>query len=182
MRLRSLGLTFVLAALALVFIAGCSGGGSTPPPTPVTVTTTTLAQGTVNTTFTAPLSATGGSGTYTWSVSSGNLPTGLTLSSAGAITGTPTTAGLSSFTVQAEDSESTPESGTQALKLAISGGNLTIPSLPLQNGQVGQAYTFPLTAKGGVPPYTWSIDSSNPLPSGLTLASAVISGSPATAG
>jgi Putative Ig domain len=182
MRLRSLGLTFVLAVLALVFVAGCSGGGGGTPPTPVTITTTTLTQGTVNSSFSATLAATGGSGTYTWSVSSGNLPTGLTLSSAGAITGTPTTAGLSSFTVQAEDSESTPQSGTQALKLAISGGNLTITSIPLQNGQVGQAYTFPLTAKGGVPPYTWSIDSSNPLPSGLTLASAVISGSPATAG
>jgi hypothetical protein len=78
MRLRSLGLTFVLAVLALVFVAGCSGGGGGTPPTPVTITTTTLTQGTVNSSFTATLAATGGSGTYTWSVSSGNLPTGLT--------------------------------------------------------------------------------------------------------
>jgi hypothetical protein len=182
MRLRSLGLTFVLAVLALVFVAGCSGGGGGTPPTPVTITTTTLTPGTVNSSFSATLAATGGSGTYSWSVASGNLPTGLTLSSAGVITGTPTTAGLSSFTVQAEDSESTPQSGTKALKLAISGGNLTITSLPLQSGQVGQAYTFPLTAKGGVPPYTWSIDSSNPLPAGLTLSNGTISGAPTTAG
>ena len=183
MRLRSLGLTFVLAVLALVFVAGCSGGGGGTPPTPVTVTTTTLNPGTVNTSFTAPLSATGGSGTYTWSVSSGNLPTGLTLSSAGLITGTPTTAGVSSFTVQAEDSESTPQSGTQALKLAISGGNLAITSLPLQGGQVGQVYpNFPLAAKGGVPPYTFAINSSNPLPAGLTLSNGTISGTPTTAG
>ena len=183
MRLRSLGLTFVLAVLALVFVAGCSGGAAAPAPTPVTVTTTTLNPGTVNTSFTATLSATGGSGTYTWSVSSGNLPTGLTLSSAGVITGTPTTAGLSSFTVQAEDSETTPESGTQALKLAISGGNLAITSLPLQGGQVGQVYpNFTLAAKGGVPPYTFAIDSSNPLPAGLTLSNGTISGTPTTAG
>jgi hypothetical protein len=183
MRLRSLGLTFVLVALALVFVAGCGGGGGNTPPTPVTVTTTTLNQATVNTGFTAPLSATGGSGTYTWSVSSGNLPTGLTLSSAGVITGTPTTAGLSSFTVQAEDSEKTPQIGTQALKLAISGGTLTITSLPLQGGQVGQAYpNFSLAAKGGVPPYTWAIDSSKPLPAGLTLSNGSISGTPTTAG
>jgi hypothetical protein len=182
MRLRSVSPTFVFAVFALVLLAGCSGGGGTPPPTPVTITTTTLAQGTVSTSLTVPLSATGGSGTYTWSVVSGNLPAGLTLSSAGVITGTPTTAGLSSFTVQAEDSEKTPQIGTQALKLAISGGNLTITSLPLQGGQVGQLYTFPLAAKGGVPPYTWSIDSSNPLPAGLTLSNGTISGTPTTAG
>jgi hypothetical protein len=181
MRLRSL--TFVLAVLALVFVSGCSGGGGGTPPTPVTITTTTLTGGTVNTSFTAPLAATGGSGTYSWSIASGNLPTGLTLSSAGVITGTPTTAGLSTFTVQAEDSEKTPEIGTQALKLAISGGTLAITSLPLQGGQVGVVYpNFPLAAKGGVPPYTFAIDTSNPLPAGLTLSNGTISGTPTTAG
>jgi hypothetical protein len=183
MRLRSLGLTFVLAALALVFVSGCNGGGGGTPPTPVSITTTTLTQGTVGTSLTAPLAATGGSGTYTWSVLSGNLPAGLTLSTSGTITGTPTAAGLSSFTVQAEDSEKTPETATQPLKLAISGGNLTITSLPLQDGQVGQAYPpFPLAAKGGVPPYTWAVDSSSPLPPGLTLSNGTISGTPTTAG
>jgi hypothetical protein len=182
MRLRSLGLKFVLAALALVFVAGCGGGGGGTPPTPVTISTKTLTQGTVNTGFSATLAATGGSGTYTWSVSSGTLPAGLTLSSAGLITGTPTAAGLSNFTVQAADSEKTPEMATQPLKLAISGGTLTISSLPLQGGQVGQAYTFPLAAKGGVPPYTWAVDSSNPLPPGLTLSNGTISGTPTTAG
>jgi hypothetical protein len=182
MRLRSLCLKLLLAALALVFVAGCNGGGGGTPPTPVSITTTTLTQGTVNTSFSAALAATGGSGTYTWSVSSGSLPTGLTLSSAGVITGTPTAAGLSSFTVQAEDSEKTPEMATQPLKLAISGGNLTITSLPLQGGQVGQAYTFPLAAKGGVPPYTWAVDSTNALPPGLTLSNGTISGIPTTAG
>src|SRR5580658_5996250 len=183
MRFRSLGLTFVLAALALVFVSGCNGGGGVTPPTPVSITTTTLTQGTVGTSLTAPLAATGGSGTYTWSVLSGNLPAGLTLSTAGVITGTPTAAGISSFTVQAEDSEKTPETATQPLKLAISGGNLTITSLPLPGGQVGQVYpNFPLAAKGGVPPYTFAINSSNPLPAGLTLSNGTISGTPTTAG
>ena len=71
---------------------------------------------------------------------------------------------------------------TQSLKLAISGGNLTITSLPLLSGQVGQTYTFLLTAKGGVPPYTFAIDPSNPLPAGLTLSNGTISGTPTTVG
>src|ERR1700678_852235 len=99
MRLRLLSLTCGLAIYASV--TGCSGGGGGNPPTPISITTTTLNKGTINTTFTATLAATGGSGTYTWSVSTGTLPPGLTLSSAGVISGTPTTAGLSNFTVEA---------------------------------------------------------------------------------
>jgi hypothetical protein len=182
MRLRSLGLTFVFMVLALIFMAGCGGGGGGNPTTPITITTTTLASGTVNTSFSATLAATGGSGTYTWSVTTGTLPAGLTLSSAGVLSGKPTTAGVSNFTVQAEDSESTPQMATQPLKLAISGGTLTISSLPLPGGQVGQAYNFQLAATGGVPPYTWAIDSSNPLPPGLTLSDGSITGTPTTAG
>jgi hypothetical protein len=71
---------------------------------------------------------------------------------------------------------------TQPLKLAISGGTLSITSLPLLNGEVGQTYIFQLTAKGGVPPYTFATESSNPLPGGLTLSNGLISGTPTTAG
>jgi len=49
------------------------------------------------------LVVTGGVSPYTWSVTVGTLPAGLTLSSAGVITGTPTTVGVSTFTVEAED-------------------------------------------------------------------------------
>src|ERR1700677_3055805 len=106
MRLRSLGLVCALALSQ--WMMGCGGGGSTPPPTPVSITTSTLTDGMVNATYTATLSATGGSGTYTWAVASGSsLPAGLSLSSAGVITGTPTTAGLASFTVDVADSETT---------------------------------------------------------------------------
>jgi large repetitive protein len=182
MRARSLGFVCLLAVLITIFVAGCSGGGNTPPSNPVSITTTSLSQGTVNTSFSATLSATGGSGTYTWTVTSGNLPAGLTLSTSGQITGTPTTAGITSFTVQAADSESTPQTGTQPLKLAISGGTLAITSLPLPGGQVGQAYGFTLAASGGVPPYTWAITSNNPLPAGLSLSGTTISGTPTTAG
>jgi Putative Ig domain len=182
MRARSLGFVCLLAVLITIFVAGCNGGGNTPPSNPVSITTTSLSQGTVNTSFSATLSATGGSGTYSWTVTSGNLPAGLTLSTSGQISGTPTTAGISSFTVQAADSETAPQTGTQPLKLTISGGTLKITSLPLPGGQVGQAYNFTLAASGGVPPYTWAITSTNPLPAGLSLSGTTISGTPTTAG
>jgi len=180
MRLRLLSLTCGLAIYASV--TGCSGGGGGNPPIPITITSTTLGQGTINSAYNTTLAATGGSGTFTWSVSSGNLPAGLALSTAGVISGTPTTAELSKFTVQVEDSETAPEMATQPLSLAVSGGTLTITSTP-PGGQVGGGYTFQLTATGGVPPYTWAGDTSNPIPPGLTLSSSgTISGTPTTAG
>lgn len=181
MRLRLLSLTCGLAIYASV--TGCSGGGGGNPPTPITITTTTIGQATIKTAYNTTLAATGGSGTYTWSVSSGTLPAGLALSTAGVISGTPTAAGLTKFTVQVEDSETSPEMATQPLNLAVSGGALTITSTPPPGGQVGGGYSFDLTATGGVPPYTWAGDTSNPIPPGLTLSSnGTISGTPTTAG
>jgi Putative Ig domain len=171
-------------SLLFALLAGCSGGGSNPPVTPITITTTTLNQGTTSTAYSATLAATGGSGTYTWSLASGsNLPAGLQLSAAGVITGTPTTAGLGSFTVNVEDSETAPQTASASLKLAISGGTLGIkPPLP-PGGQVGVSYSFQLAAQGGVPPYTWSTANSTSLPPGLTLDSTgALSGTPTTAG
>ena len=182
MRLRSFGI--VCGLVFSQWMMGCGGGGNTPPPTPITITSNTLIQGTTNTTYNTTLAATGGSGTFTWSVASGsNLPAGLTLSAAGVISGTPTTAGLSNFTVNVQDSETVPQKATAPLKLAISGGKLAItPPLP-GPGQVGTSYSFQASAQGGVPPYTWAaIDNTSP-PPGLTLSSGgLLAGTPSTAG
>ena len=51
----------------------------------VSITTTSLSGGTVGTGYSTTLSAVGGSGSYTWTKSSGNLPGGLSLSSGGVI-------------------------------------------------------------------------------------------------
>jgi hypothetical protein len=63
----------------------------------------TLADGTVGVAYTGTVTATGGTGPYTYAVTSGTLPAGLTLASNGAVTGTPTTAATSAFTVTATD-------------------------------------------------------------------------------
>ena len=75
---------------------------------PLAITTSSLTGGSVNVPYTASLAASGGVPPYTWSITSGSLPTGLTLSSSGFISGTPTTQGTSTFTVQVSDSQATP--------------------------------------------------------------------------
>ena len=88
LRRTSLLCLVVLASMfALPFLQGCGGGGSstTPPVQPaLAVTTSSLAAGTIGVAYSTSLVATGGSGAgYSWTVSSGSLPGGLTLSSAG---------------------------------------------------------------------------------------------------
>lgn len=59
--------------------------------------------GTVNTPYSHQMSAYGGSGSYTWSIWSGSLPAGLSLSSSGLISGTPTTVGYTLVYVRVTD-------------------------------------------------------------------------------
>ncbi len=182
MKTNCLGLvsSFLLSGLLLA----CSGGGSTPPVNPLSVTTTSLASGQTSTAYSATLSATGGVAPYSWTVKSGTLPAGLSLSTAGVIAGTPTAAGAANVTVQVSDSETMPQTAVSgSLTLAISGGTLKITSTTADPGTVGTAYNFQLTASGGVPPYTWAVASGSMLPAGLGLNSAgVVSGTPTASG
>jgi hypothetical protein len=84
------------------------------------ITTTTLQGGTVGQAYTQTLRATGGLGALTWSVTGGALPAGLTLNSAGTISGTPAAAGTSNFTVMATDTFG--QSDTQNLSIAVNAG------------------------------------------------------------
>jgi hypothetical protein len=143
----------------------------------LTITTATLPGGTVGTPYSQTLAASGGTAPFTWSVSTGALPTGLTLSATGSLTGTPTAAGTFTFTIQVADA--TRATATKSFTITVTG--LTITTATLPSGTVGTSYTATtLAATGGTPPYSWSASG---LPSGLSISSAgVISGTPAVAG
>jgi hypothetical protein len=182
MRFNSLALvsSFFLSGLLLA----CGGGGNTPPVTPLSITTTSLPAGQTAVAYSTTLAATGGTAPYSWSVKTGTLPAGLSLSTAGAIAGTPTTAGAANVTVQVSDSAMTPQTAASgSLTLAISGGTLKITTATAAVGTVGTAYNFQVEATGGVPPYTWAAATGPTLPAGLSLSSAgVVSGTPTAAG
>ncbi len=147
---------------------------------PIYITPTTLGNATRLVPYFTQLTATGGTAPYTFSKLTGALPTGLSISTAGAISGTTTAApGDYSFTVQALDVNGAP--GTQPYTITIVCPTMTISPATLTNGVVGTSYTASLTVSGGSAPYTWSI-ASGTLPAGLSMsASGLISGTPTQA-
>ena len=147
----------------------------------ITVNPASLPAGTVGTAYSQTVAATGGTGSYTFSVSSGTLPAGLSLNAgSGAITGTPTGAGSSSFTITATDGNSA--TGSRAYSVTINAA-ITVNPASLANGTVGSAYSQTVSATGGTGSYTFSV-SAGALPAGLSLASGtgVISGTPSSSG
>jgi len=148
------------------------------------ITTNSLAGGQIGQAYDQPVSATGGTTPYAWSVSSGSLPNGLSINaSTGTISGTPTTAGTFEFTVQAADAGDPQQTDNQALSITVNPATLDITTTSLVSGKVGTAYNQPVSAIGGTTPYTWSI-SSGSLPPGLSInaSTGTISGTPTTAG
>ncbi len=134
--------------------------------------------------YTTTLAATGGITPYTWSISQGALPTGLSLSSStGAISGSSTGAGTASFTVTITDSGNPALTASSAFTITTGypGLSITTPSLP--NGAAGTAYSAALAATGGSGTgYTYAVTAGTGLSAvGLTLSSnGVISGTPTT--
>lgn len=146
----------------------------------LTITTASLANSVVNTSYSQTLAATNGTTPYTWSISAGLLPAGLTLSG-NTISGTATSAGTFNFTVKVTDSTTpTAQTATKAFSIFV-GTDLTITTTSLPNGVVNSPYSQLLAAANGTPPYTWSV-SAGALPNGLTLSGNTISGTPTATG
>jgi hypothetical protein len=117
---------------------------------------------------------------YTWSLTSGKLPTGLALSPDGGLTGIPTLAGIYTFTVTVTDFLGIP--GSTTFTLAITTGLSITTTSPLPAGSTGTPYSATFRATAGTPPYTWSV-AGGTLPGGLALDSAGnLTGTPTAAG
>ena len=89
------------------------------PPQPPCITTTELPPAELNTPYMATLEAIGGTPPYTWSIASGSLPPGLSLSSDGTITGTPTATGTFTFSLEVVDSLGASARVTQSLEVTV---------------------------------------------------------------
>jgi Putative Ig domain len=188
------GVGLLLGATAL--LAGCSGSSSTsgtPNPTQtgttLTVSTTSLPSGTVGAAYSAAVAASGGTSPYTYNAT--NLPGGLSISaSTGMITGIPAqnSVGTASTTVKVTDStQPSSQSASSSLSISISPATnpaaLAVSTTSLPGGTVSVPYpSTGLQASGGVPPYSWSLQSGS-MPAGLNLsAGGAISGTPTSAG
>lgn len=117
------------------------------------------------------LQATGGTGSYVWSVKSGSsLPPGIGLSREGDLQGNPQIVGTTTFEVQAT---SGAESASVALSLQVSNGSLplVIPDQELTTAEFSRLYNIDLVATGGKPAYTWALKADSRLPIGLNFAS-----------
>ena len=145
------------------------------------INTTSLSSGVGGVAYSQVLAASGGTTPYSWVVSAGTLPSGLTLASNGTISGMPTaSAQSSSFTIKVTDSSVPTQSASSLLSISITSGSsaLSITTTSLPSGIAGSSYSSALSASGGTPPYSWVV-SAGTLPSGLTLASnGTISGTP----
>jgi Putative Ig domain len=181
MPLRSHRLVFHLLFLAAVggFLHGCksgNGGGYNPQPLEIT-SPSSLPSAEIGTAYTSTLVATGGVTPYTWSVLSGALPGGLTLSSAGVVSGTPTATGQ--FIFIAKITDATAQTTSAPLQITVAAASLMITTATLPNGEVGVAYSATLAATGGTLPYSWLLTSGT-LPMGLFLdaSTGAMSGTP----
>lgn len=160
------------------------------------ITTDSLPSGTEEQAYsTTVLQATDGTLPYTWSITNGSLPPGLSLSNltsgtcgtitctsanpCGCISGTPNQAGSFSFTLQVTDSD-TPQhrTATKSLSITTNPNSPVITTEFLPQATEEQAYNTTLTATGGKPPYTWSCSSSPSLPGGISISGNTLSGTP----
>ena len=136
--------------------AGSPGPGPGPAPTPtpaLSITTSGLPGATVGESYSTTLSASGGSGTKTWTVAAGSLPAGLSLSSNGVLSGTPTAPGKASFAAKVSAGGA---SAQREFSLGVAAG-VAIAAPVTKVAEVAVPLTIELNATGGTAPYRWEL-------------------------
>jgi len=154
----------------------------------ITFTPTVLPLASLGVPYSAPITVTGGTGPYTFTLSSvplatfSGLPASVTLSAGGTLSGTPTSLGLSIFTVRATDSTGAYADWTYGVIVLPPSPTLSLSPLTLPAGNIGSVYNQTITASGGSPAYSFAVTGGT-LPPGLTLSGAgVLSGTPTSTG
>ena len=151
----------------------------------VTTSGTLSTTGEAGAAYSATLAQTGGVGPFTWTLNTGSLPTGLSIGSAGIVSGTISAAavpGTFSFTAKVTDSQgNSAVSGTISIKVDAA-VVLNSPAFP--SGVVGVSYASPaFTASGGTGTgYTFALASGSIIPLVLSAGTGIISGIPTAAG
>jgi hypothetical protein len=137
------------------------------------------ALGEVGAPFDATLQAAGGFGTYTWSVSAGELPPGISFAD-GALSGTPRAAGSYAFTVTAKDAEGRVANYPAHVVVA---NKLTVSTLLFRPAKVGKLYGARVKTTGGIAPVGWHITFGQ-LPRGIRFdrSTGVLAGTPKKSG
>jgi hypothetical protein len=158
-----------------------------PPVCPViTLAPVPIPNGTVAVAYSVAMSGSGGTAPYSFGVTLGALPAGLTLTGAGVLAGTPTAAGSSTFTIRGTDALGCFAELVSTVVIAAAPPPvcpaITLAPVTLPNGLLGTAYSQPLTAAGGTAPYVYGVTAGT-LPAGLTLSTAgQLSGTPSVIG
>ncbi|HUI56418.1 MAG TPA: putative Ig domain-containing protein, partial [Bryobacteraceae bacterium] len=160
-----------------VTVTDTAGAASQPQALSVTVnpvltitTGSTLGPWTATRPFSTTISATGGVSPYQFMDAGNTLPSWLTITTAGVLSGTPPSANTYTFTIKVTDSQGT--STAQSFSLLINPvPSVSTTSLPSTTS--GATYSQTLTNTGGTSPFTWNTTG---LPSWLTLNGATLSG------
>ncbi|MEN3941080.1 Ig domain-containing protein [Prosthecobacter sp. SYSU 5D2] len=159
-------------------VGGVSGAPLAPAPLAIT-SEAALPAAQAGAAYSLPLAANGGLSPYTWELTAGDLPAGITLGTDGVLAGTPVTAGSFSFTVQVTDSF--PAIETKAFSLTVTPYEITSGGTLPPRG-TGRPVSLPLAVSGGSAPYSWSVTNGS-LPEGISLTNAgVLSGTSDQAG
>jgi len=130
--------------------------------------------------FQQGLSTIGETGTVTWTVDSGTLPPGWSLTSSGTLGGVATTDGYYNFVVKATDSSTPPQTATSPYFITVAEPIAITSTATPPNACLNQPYTFPVRTSGGIPSYQFNFVGNAPV--GFNFNTGVFSGVPASTG
>jgi hypothetical protein len=152
----------------LMVLSACTGEGDDGDDlvTLPRIDTESLPDVRLGATYAGKIAASLGTPPYVFSIESGALPTGIELEPDGAVAGIAAQPGRASFTAAVTDAKQMK--ATKALTLYVIPDPLEIVTTVIPSGKEGDAYDQALVARGGVTPYTWTLDGGT-LPMGLEI-------------